>query len=118
MKRFYCTLVIVIFGGPLTSQADEAVKALLPVFGKPLKAAKLPKAALPKAQVELGRVLYHEKRLSRDNSIACNSCHDTVGYGVDGKKFSLGFEGFGKLEEADVVDLDEAELETYKGDSL
>ena len=92
MKRFYCTLVIVMFGGLLTSQADEAVKALLPVFGKPLKAAKLPKDALARAQVELGRILYHEKRLSRDNSISCNSCHDTVDFGVDGKKFSVGFQ--------------------------
>ncbi|MDP6905342.1 MAG: cytochrome c peroxidase [Verrucomicrobiota bacterium] len=93
MKRLYYTLIVVMFGGPLALQADEAVKALLPVFGKPLKAAKLPKDALARAQVELGRTLYHEKRLSRDNSISCNSCHDTVGFGVDGKKFSLGFEG-------------------------
>ena len=48
---------------------------------------------MERAKVELGRTLYHEKRLSRDNSISCNSCHDTVGYGVDGEKFSLGFAG-------------------------
>ena len=94
MKRFFYSLVVVFFvGAPLASKADEAVKALLPIFGKPLSAAKLPKDALQRSQVELGRVLYHEKRLSRDNSISCNSCHDTVGFGVDGKKFSLGFEG-------------------------
>ena len=92
MKRFYCALVIAMFGGLLTLQADEAVKAFLPVFGIPRKVAKLPKDALARAKVELGRTLYHEKRLSRDNSISCNSCHDTVGFGVDGKKFSVGFQ--------------------------
>jgi cytochrome c peroxidase len=73
--------------------ADDSIKPFLAVFGKPLKAAKMPQKAVERARVELGRTLYHEKRLSRDNSISCNSCHDTVGYGVDGKKFSLGFEG-------------------------
>ena len=94
VKRFWFIALLGIFcAQSLPTLADDSLKPVLPIFGKPLKAAKLPKAALPKAQVELGRVLYHEKRLSRDNSIACNSCHDTVGYGVDGKKFSLGFEG-------------------------
>lgn len=73
------------------SFADEEVKALLPVFGEPLKAAKLPKDSTERAKVELGRSLYHEKRLSKDNTISCNSCHKTDGYGVDGEKFSLGF---------------------------
>ena len=93
MKRFFYLLVIVgVWGSSLAVNADEALKGLLPVFGKSLKAAKLPKDALARAQVELGRTLYHEKRLSRDNSISCNSCHDTVGFGVDGKKFSVGFQ--------------------------
>ena len=40
------------------SFADEEVKALLPVFGEPLKAAKLPKDSTERAKVELGRSLY------------------------------------------------------------
>lgn len=73
--------------------ADNAIKPFLPIFGTPLKAAKMPQKVVERALVELGRTLYHEKRLSRDNSISCNSCHDTLGYGVDGEKFSLGFDG-------------------------
>ena len=93
MKHYFYLLVIVgVWVSPLAVNADEALKGLLPVFGKPLKAAKLPKDGLARAQVELGRILYHEKRLSRDNSISCNSCHDTVGFGVDGEKFSVGFQ--------------------------
>ena len=73
-------------------KADDATKALLPVFGEPLQVAKLPKDPQALAQVQLGRTLYHEKRLSRDNSISCNSCHRTDAFGVDGEKFSLGFD--------------------------
>ena len=82
---------VVISIASVSLRADEATKALLPIFGKPLKALKLPKDDLLRSQVELGRILYHEKRLSRDNSISCNSCHSTTGYGVDGEKFSIGF---------------------------
>jgi len=93
MKHYFYLLVIVgVWVSSLAVNADGALKGLLPVFGKPLKAAKLPKDGLARAQVELGRILYHEKRLSRDNSISCNSCHDTVGFGVDGEKFSVGFQ--------------------------
>jgi len=76
----------------VTVNADDALKPYLAVFSKPLKAAEMPTDAVAKAKVELGRTLYHEKRLSRDNSISCNSCHDTKGFGVDGEKFSVGFD--------------------------
>ncbi len=93
MKILRSLMIPVLLGSaPLAAVADDAVKALLPVFGKPLTTAKLPKDAQARAQVELGRTLYHEKRLSRDNSISCNSCHSTTGFGVDGEKFSLGFD--------------------------
>ena len=37
------------------------------------------------ARIELGRKLYFEKRLSKDNSLSCNSCHhlDQFGGGAD-----------------------------------
>lgn len=72
--------------------AEESGKELLPLFGQPLQsAAKVPRSAVETLRVELGRILYHDKRLSRDNSISCNSCHDTRRFGVDGKRFSEGF---------------------------
>jgi len=91
-------LPVLMFSGIYFAQfffslADDSLKPILSIFGEPLKVAKVPKDSLARARVELGRTLYHEKRLSRDNSISCNSCHDTVGHGVDGEKFSLGFEG-------------------------
>jgi cytochrome c peroxidase len=44
-------------------------------------------------QVELGRMLYYDARLSRSQTISCNSCHDLAKYGVDGQPTSEGFRG-------------------------
>jgi cytochrome c peroxidase len=92
--KIFCiagTLIILVTAC-VTTTTDDSLKPFLPVFGEPLKESQLPKQGVESAKVELGRTLYHEKRLSRDNSISCNSCHDTVGFGVDGKKFSVGFQ--------------------------
>ncbi len=45
------------------------------------------------AQVSLGRMLYFDPRLSRSQTISCNSCHDLEKYGVDGLPTSPGFKG-------------------------
>lgn len=42
------------------------------------------------AQVELGRTLFFETRMSKDGDLSCNSCHDLAKYGVDGEKTSIG----------------------------
>jgi cytochrome c peroxidase len=67
---------------------------MLPVaaLGQPL--APLPPLAAPKAeQVELGRLLFFDPRLSGDGGIACASCHDpATGWG-DGKPLSTGYPG-------------------------
>ena len=44
-------------------------------------------------KVALGRALFHDPRLSKDNSIACVSCHDLGNGGDDGREVSLGIEG-------------------------
>ena len=43
------------------------------------------------AKVNLGRMLYYEPRLSRNQRISCNTCHDLRKYGVDGLRVSDGF---------------------------
>ncbi len=84
----------IVAGGLLSSSAQaQGYKDYLPIFGRALHSvAEIPRSEVDTLRVELGRTLYHEKRLSRDNSISCNSCHDTQGYGVDGKAFSVGFD--------------------------
>ena len=41
-------------------------------------------------KVELGRMLYYDKRLSKSQDISCNSCHLLDKYGVDSEKTSPG----------------------------
>lgn len=36
-------------------------------------------------RVALGRQLYFEKRLSKNQDVSCNSCHDLTAYGVDSR---------------------------------
>jgi len=44
-------------------------------------------------KVDLGRALFNDKRLSKDNSIACASCHDLAKGGADGRQFAVGIKG-------------------------
>ena len=43
--------------------------------------------------VALGRLLYHDNRLSNDQQYSCNSCHNLKRYGMDGKPTSIGPDG-------------------------
>ena len=45
------------------------------------------------AKVELGRALFHDPILSKDDTISCASCHDLATGGADGRKVSVGIEG-------------------------
>lgn len=44
-------------------------------------------------RIELGKKLFHDTRLSRDQTISCASCHDHERSFTDGKSFSRGVEG-------------------------
>jgi len=46
-----------------------------------------------RAKVDLGRMLFYDPRLSRNGNVSCNSCHDLMRYGVDGKPISIGHNG-------------------------
>ncbi|NOU34001.1 MAG: c-type cytochrome, partial [Polyangiaceae bacterium] len=50
-------------------------------------------ASATDAQVALGRMLYHDPRLSQSGTMSCNSCHDLAHFGVDGSATSVGFKG-------------------------
>ena len=61
-------------------------------------AAKEPIRPIPETvavdaeKVALGRALFHDTRLSRDNSVSCASCHDLRAGGDDGQRVSVGIE--------------------------
>ncbi len=54
--------------------------------------APLPEAAesrrnpATEEKIALGRMLYFDKRLSKDQDVSCATCHDLAGYGVDVRK--------------------------------
>jgi cytochrome c peroxidase len=74
--------------------AAPAIDAQLDAFFDPLPAnmgtADRPTEA---ARVALGRTLYHDTRLSKNQDISCNSCHLLENWGVDGKPTSPGHRG-------------------------
>jgi len=45
------------------------------------------------AKIALGRMLYYDARLSKGQTLSCNSCHPLSTYGVDGKPTSEGHLG-------------------------
>lgn len=47
-------------------------------------------ADLPPAKVALGEKIFNDKRLSKDNSLACAGCHDLAKGGTDQEKVSTG----------------------------
>ena len=44
-------------------------------------------------KMKLGDMLYHDTRLSSDNTVSCASCHDLSTAGVDNKQYSEGVDG-------------------------
>jgi cytochrome c peroxidase len=52
-----------------------------------------PVPRLSAAKVALGRALFRDVRLSRDNTISCASCHDLSTFGHDRRRFSTGVDG-------------------------
>jgi cytochrome c peroxidase len=61
---------------------------------KPLDAVAVnPENEVTEAKVKLGKVLYFDKRLSKEGNISCNSCHNLSTGGVDNLPFSPGDDG-------------------------
>ncbi|HET6584592.1 MAG TPA: cytochrome c peroxidase [Nannocystaceae bacterium] len=46
-------------------------------------AAESPSNPLTDEKVELGRMLFHDQRLSKNQDISCATCHDLAAYGID-----------------------------------
>jgi cytochrome c peroxidase len=75
---------------PQTSAVD---KGSLAVFA-PLPASVPSEAGeASEATITLGRMLYYEPRLSKSQTISCNTCHDLANYGIDPEPTSTGHKG-------------------------
>ncbi len=70
------------------SESDEALMRRVQGMFSPLK----PEAATPSElqQVEIGRRLFFDTRLSKDGTTSCATCHQPAHYGADPRPQSLG----------------------------
>lgn len=59
---------------------------------EPIKPLEQP-TDLNAKKIELGKLLYHDNRLSKDNTISCASCHDLAKGGTDQTDVSTGVGG-------------------------
>jgi cytochrome c peroxidase len=46
-----------------------------------------------KPKIELGKMLFFDPRLSRDGTVSCNSCHNVMYHGGDGRPVGVGVHG-------------------------
>lgn len=73
--------------------AADVTDSFLAMF-QPLPAeASAPDNELTQAKTDLGRMLYYDKRFSKNQDISCNSCHMLDKYGTDNSAFSSGHKG-------------------------
>ncbi|MCB0748554.1 MAG: cytochrome-c peroxidase [Ignavibacteriae bacterium] len=92
-----------IFDRFLSTVAGCAVFALISLlaYNQPIHGAELSEPIYPlikkkdlnQDKVELGRLLFHDKQLSSDNSISCASCHEINKGGADQVRYSKGVGG-------------------------
>jgi len=59
----------------------------------PLKAPEPADNPTTAAKVRLGKQLFFDPRLSIDNTVSCNTCHDVTGNGTDSRSTSMGVDG-------------------------
>lgn len=79
-----------LLNGSLSAKEAQPVPMALP-FGLDADAAvSPPDNPMTPAKIELGRLLFFDKRLSKDNSIACASCHMPGVAFTDGQPVSAG----------------------------
>lgn len=76
---------------PLAREPAQLEPRMLALFAPPPGGTKAPPDTAP--QVELGRLLFFDPRLSKNHDVSCNSCHVLSAYGVDGKPVSSGHRG-------------------------
>ncbi len=81
-----------IAAGLKAAAVSLLLAATLAHADEPIKPVPVP-ASLDAKKVALGRLLFNDKRMSRDNSISCASCHDLARGGADGKVMPVGIGG-------------------------
>jgi cytochrome c peroxidase len=81
--------------GPLLGGCAASTPAQIPPdnLGSLVIAAEVITPHQDPNRVALGRLLFHDPRLSRDQQVACSTCHVLTKFGIDGKVTSTGVGG-------------------------
>lgn len=77
----------------LHARYDLSLKEKLVVFSPLPNNAESPENKITPQKVSLGHALYFDTRLSKNNTMSCNSCHNLKTYGVDNLPTSPGERG-------------------------
>lgn len=82
-------------GNPDPKQAQDLLAELYPETSsrEPIRGLPEKLSSLDPAKIALGKVLFHDKRLSKDDTIACASCHGLDKGGTDQLPVSIGIGG-------------------------
>jgi cytochrome c peroxidase len=72
---------------------DEIDPDRLGMFAPLPTVLESPQNPITDAKIALGRQLYYDARLSKNQDVSCNTCHLLDKFGVDGKEVSLGHKG-------------------------
>jgi cytochrome c peroxidase len=84
MSLFRHAMALLLCGLCAGASAEPLDEPLKPLPAVPQQDAR---------RVELGRRLFHEPRLSINNTLSCASCHQLDKNGADSRALSLGFDG-------------------------
>jgi cytochrome c peroxidase len=88
---FLCAALII--APALHTHAADASDAYLVMF-RPLPTEAASKDnELTEAKIALGRMLFFDKRMSKNQDISCNTCHNVAKYGADITPTSTGHKG-------------------------
>jgi len=99
MKRYFLTLIFLSL--PLIANLDinlvksakrSGLKAI-PTDKNVLNMLIDPNSDMTDRKIELGKKLFFDKRLSKDNTINCASCHNLKEGGADGLSVAIGIKG-------------------------
>jgi cytochrome c peroxidase len=114
MLRLGATVALLLFAS--AARAEE----LLPTLPAGLPPLKIPaENELSAAKVALGKQLYFDKRLSRDDTISCASCHDPAKGWSNGARFATGVRGqMGGRSAPTIVNAAYARLQFWDGRAL
>lgn len=95
----FCLATLVALGAtrfwqPSVDIASESptVSELIFLQEEPIRPIPL-KLDLDENKISLGNELFHERRLSADNTVSCATCHALDKGGTDGKPLSIGMDG-------------------------